>query len=199
MDFPDIVPNDFSWGWQDNTQSKSSSLNNAVQHSSMPGGQWRGTLTFANRDTIIDDIAEFKAFLMSLGGPAGRFDLSPPDLNQRGTRLGSGVVSGAGQNGKTLNTSGWNINQAELFRAGDYFSVNGELKMITQTIASDASGNAALVFAPAIRVSPPDLAAIEVVDPRATCYLENPDQVNWQISTGPLIHAISISVIEDVT
>lgn len=199
MDFPDIESNAFSWGWRDNTQTFTSSLNNAVQHASMPGGQWHGTLTFSNRDTLIDDIATFKAFLMRVGGVAGRFRLSPPDLNQRGTMLGSGVVASLGADRQKLQTSGWQANQPLLFKAGDYFEVNGQLFMVVEDAASNASGNAELVFRPAIRKNPSIGAQILVQNPSVLCMLENKDQVQWQVNTGPLIHALSLSVVEDVT
>lgn len=196
--FPNIVPNAYTWGWRDNTQVFASELNNSIQTASMPGGQWYGNLSFNNRDTIIDDIATFKAFLMSLKGQAGRFRLSPPDLNQRGTMLGAGRVA-AGSASDSIDTKGWTPNQPKLFKAGDYIEVNGELKMILEDATSNPAGNATLKIAPKMHRKALVDSVIEVQNPTAECMLENSDQVQWQVNTGPSIHNLSISVIEDVT
>lgn len=197
-DFPDITPDEtVDWRIETNTAEFSSDLNMAVQHMVMQGARWRGTLPFTNRKGV--DARRLKAFVFSQQGPAGRFDVLPPDLNQQGTMSGSGTVDGTGQTGTTLNTTDWDASQPVLFDYGDYFEVNGELKMITEPVASDASGDATLTFVPPLRESPTSGQSIEVTEPRArNCYLLNDDQAAASIS-GPYIYSLRLEIVEDVT
>lgn len=197
MDFPSIIPDRAEFYISTNTQTHESALNRAVQHKQLPGDRWQGLISFSNRGG--SEARQLKAFVFSLQGPAGRFDVSPPDLDQQGTMAGTGNVSGANQTGKTLATDGWDANQTTLFDYGDYFEVNGELKMITEPISSDAGGNATLKFVPPIRFSPADAGPIEVTDPRArNCYLTNDKQAQVAI-TSPIIYSLSLAFREDVT
>jgi hypothetical protein len=77
----------------------------------------------------------------------------------RGDGGGTPLVAGASQTGASLNTDGWPATTTVL-KAGDYFSVNGELKMVTADCVSDASGNATVEFAPILRSAPADNAAL---------------------------------------
>jgi hypothetical protein len=199
LTFPEIVPDAFTWAWEDNVQSFESDLTRAIQHARMAGGRWRGALSYTNRDEMQDNIYAFKAFLMRLGGPSGRFSIAPPDLKQRGSRAGTGVVATAAKGATTITTTGWVASQGALFKAGDYIQIGDELKMIVQDAASNGSGAATLVIAPAMRKAYATGTQIITNKPKAVCYLESPDQVSWQISTGPMIHAISLSIVEDVT
>jgi hypothetical protein len=77
----------------------------------------------------------------------------------RGDGGGTPLVAGASQTGASLNTDGWPATTTVL-RAGDFFSVNGELKMVIADCVSDASGNATVEFAPILRSAPADNAAL---------------------------------------
>ena len=189
-----VKPNDADWGYVPNTQEYRSDLNGVVQNGELPGGRWVATYTFSKRAGSAARI--LRAFLMQLGGPAGRFYLSPPDYEgPEGSALGSGVVNGADQTGLTLVTDGWTANQSGLVLAGDYIQVGNELKMITADIDSDASGNATLQFSPALRVSPADGAAIITANPTCIMKLEDEDQITWSVQS-PVIYGLSLSMEE---
>lgn len=194
--FPSILPDSASVELEANNSTFVDELTRSMQTRSLVGDRWRIAHDYANR--FGDDAKILRAFLTSLGGQRGRFYLGPPDLDKQGTAGTTGIVSGAGQTGSTLNTTGWATNQPQLFAIGDYFGVNGELKLITAQISSDASGNATLEFAPPLRKSPANSAPIEVNDPRAVFYLENDRQASWRV-TSPIIYALSLSMVEDVT
>lgn len=193
---PTAIPDRATIQLEANTTSVQSELNRAIQTAEMDGARWVMTLTFGNREGRV--AAALRGFLAAMNGRANRFYYTPPDLNNYGTATNGGIVSGAGQSGITLSTSGWAINQPLLFAIGDYFEVNGELKMITEDISSDASGNATLKFAPKLRASPANAEPIEVEDPRAYMMLEGDGEAMWRVSS-PIIYGLTISAVEDVT
>lgn len=196
MDFPDIDPDGSAEFWLRSSNTEFASvLSGTVQHRSLPGDRWQALLPFSNRKG--SQARQLKAFIMSLGGARGRVRIPPADNERIGTQAGAGVVNGSGQTGTTLSTTGWSANQSLLFEYGDYFEVNGELKVITEQASSDASGNATLAFAPALRDSPASGANIETADPRVTMYLENDEQARVGVS-GPFIYNVTLSMIEDI-
>ena len=182
LNFPDVPVESGSWGVQYRSRSFESELTGAIQTAALPGAKWTGQIVVPNLPNA--EIRATKAFLNALRGDTGRFYFVPLDLDQVGTRLGSGVVSGAGQTGTQLDTDGWNASQSQLFAPGDYFEINGELKQITEDIASDGEGAATLVFAPPLRKSPPDGAQVLHVAPRAIMKLSDNQQAQWSLSAA---------------
>lgn len=197
LDYPDISPDSgMSLTLKSSTTVYSSELNNAIQTAALEGAQWAATLAYTNRTEL--EGRTMKAFLTRLNGRAGRFRLTPPDLNQLGTRLGTGLVDGAGQTGDTLNTKGWTINQTNLLEPGDYINFNGELKMVVETATSDGAGLSSIIIAPPIRKSTNDNDAIEVTDPQGIFMLTNDNQAGWDVQSN-FIHGATVDLIEDVT
>lgn len=182
-----------SWSLLTNTQTFVSPLNGKVQVSELPGAKWAGTLTFDNLQG--DEPRDLMAFFATLRGQANTFTISPSAAPLRGTAAGTGVVAGGSQTGNNLTTDGWTADQATLFKAGDFFEVNSELKMITETIASNSVGDATLVFEPPLRSSPADNASITVESPTCTVALTNDQQSSWSISS-PNYHGFSVSFEE---
>jgi hypothetical protein len=196
LDFPNVSP-DVGTGLSliSNTTSFSSDLNNAVQTGKFLGDQWSINMPFTNR--VKAQGRTIKAFLVRLGGMAGRFRMTPPDLDQLGTMNGTGVIAGAGQTGTTINTSGWTANQASLFTEGDYIEFNGELKLIVLAAASNGSGLATLEIAPPLRKATNNLDSIEVINPQAIFMLTDDSQASWDMQANYIFGA-SINCIEDV-
>jgi len=127
-DFPDIGASNYSFTLKHNTQSYESPLTRAIQTASLSGAQWQGVATYTNKEGA--DARKLRAFVLGLKGQTGRFNFTPPDLNQGGALLGAPVVNGANQLGDTLTTKGWDYPQVNTVLAGDYLTVNGELKMV---------------------------------------------------------------------
>lgn len=193
-DFPDIEPDLEEIALIANNQIFESPLTNKVQTAALSGARWQCVPTFSNRAG--DEARALRAFIMNQEGVAGRFNYYPATADKGGTGLGTGMVNGAGQTGKTLLTKGWTAGQAKLFKAGDYITFNNEMKMITADAASDGSGNAVLLITPAIRVSPANSVLIEVDNPYFPARLENDDMSRLQVSS-PLIYNATFSIIED--
>jgi len=156
----------------------------SAQTSPFTGGQqiqdWGGAwweVTFEVGLTKGRDGRRLSAFFTALGGVRGWFVLrdpsaARPDLAQRGI-----AVSGAGQSGDTLTTSGWDADALAL-EAGDFFSLGTgqdmRLYQITADVTADANGVAVLTFTPRLRQSPVDMSPVEVAAPGVALRLTQP-------------------------
>ena len=194
LDFPDITPDDAVWTLSFNTQIFESSLNGAIQTRIMPGSRWEAELTFSNRQGR--DIRELSGFLTRLQGRAGRVYIVPSDWEPLGTALGSpSLFSSASAGNITISTTGWSASQSEALAIGDYFELNGELKQVTQTVSTDASGNATINFSPALRSDVASGPSIVLDEPKAIMMLNNDKQASRQIS-APLIYSVTLKFRE---
>lgn len=194
--FPDITPNQATYGLMSQGQTFQSDLTGTTQTAALPTDLWSAQLTFANVTGANAGI--LRAFLSSLRGQTGRFYLPMFDHpTPSGTALGAGRVSGANQAGDTLITDGWDISQPELLAPGDYFQVGDELHMITATASSNTGGVSALTFSPPLRTSPADNALIVTVNPCFVAMLTDGRQARWSEQPGQ-IYALTISAIEAI-
>lgn len=178
--FPTLTrraPLQMEWTLQANTQAFTSPLSRAVQTYELPGARWRVSLPYYNlRDP---DAALLQAFLVSLRGRANRFtvhNMARP--RPRGLATGAPLVNGAGQGGTTLATDGWTPSITGILKAGDFFGVNGELKMAVADASSNSLGQATFTFEPPLRASPADNAPLSTTKPTATFMLDE-DASSW--------------------
>lgn len=107
--------------------------------------------------------APWQAFGMSLKGTFGTFYAKDPDASTAlGAATGSWLVKGASQVGDVLIVDGAPISTADVFKAGDWFSVNDRMHMVLADAASDGAGEATLDIAPGIPAgaAPADNTAI---------------------------------------
>ncbi|MCK2149538.1 hypothetical protein MYE70_10715 [Marinobacter alexandrii] len=191
QDFPaNISPDAEEWKLTYNTLTFESDLNGAMQTAELPGARWSVSMTFSNRQGKA--ARALQGFLAGLKGRAGRVWVIPVDWEPLGTPDGAGAVSADTSGGTSLPTNGWDADIIELFCAGDYFEVNGELKKLTATISSDALGQATLQFAPPLRQPVTIGMSIRVIEPRCQMLLSSDDQATWSMS-APKIYATTIS------
>lgn len=176
LTFPDVLPAEVEWGLKPLTQSFKSPLTGTVQSLELPGSVWKAQLKFDSLEG--PDGRKVLAFLADCGGTSGRFYLynhghpSPSGSAPHN----QGEVNGGSQTGKTLVTDTW-PNNTLIFITGDFFSVNGELKIVTADVTTNGSGQATIPFAPALRASPADATKILVTQPTAIFRLLNDDQI----------------------
>lgn len=171
-----LPPRTASWWLESNTKVFRSDFNGATQVLRSPGSRWKCSLSFSNLDDESSRILE--ALIASLDGEFGRVQLR--NYGRSGRKVaGSPVVSVADQTGTTLLTGGWQASVVVL-RIGDNFTVNDELKIVTEDVSSDSSGNALLSFAPMLRSSPPAGAVIEAGNPTGIFKLANNKQGKFQ-------------------
>ena len=178
-----------------NTQTFTSPLDKTVQTLELTGARWAATYHLP--PTTRAQAAPWTAFLAELLGGSGRFFGFDPDATSpRGSGGGdSPLVKGASQTGKSLNTDIWTINQTGLLLPGDYFEVNGELKMVTSSVDSDGAGDATIAFVPSLRASPADNAVLTLNNPKCTMMLTDDEQSSWDTDLLPL-YDIAFSGVE---
>ncbi len=166
------------FGLETNTQTFTSPLTKATQRMLLGGSRW--TATYSLPAMKRDKAAIWQAFFDKLEGQANTFNAFDPDgKTPRGTATGTPLVMGGSQTGSTLITDGWTAGITAL-KAGDYFSVGGELKRLTADAVANGSGQATLSFKPALRASPADNAAITVIKPPCTMILADDMQGMWE-------------------
>jgi hypothetical protein len=184
------------FGLETNTGRFESPLTKTVQRRLLGGARWIATYTLPPMNR--QQAAPWQAFLLSLEGSLNTFYGYDPDAkNPRGIATGTPLVKNGSQTGSSLTTDGWTASQTGIMKAGDYFSVNGELKMMTADANSDGSGNATLTFKPALRASPSDNAVITVSNPTCTMILVDDGQAVWSSgSREGFYDSISFSAME---
>lgn len=183
------------FGLQTNTQTFVSPLNNAMQRVLLSGAQWMSTYTLPPMNRV--QAALWKAFFLSLDGRAGTFNAYDPDfVTPRGSAGGTPLVNGGSQTGSSLSIDGCTANVTNWLMAGDYFSVGGELKMLTSNASTNGSGQAMLNFKPALRNSPADNTAIITSKPTCTMALVDDSQSMWTTDKMRIHQPITFSGIE---
>lgn len=188
---------DSDFGKESNTRPFRSELSFAVQTHENPGPRWFARYSLPPMTRA--QAALWQSFLVQLNGQSGRFYGYDPDAKTpQGSSLGTGLVNGADQSGKTLITDGWNASQATLFKEGDYIaydtSIGRELRMITADASSDGSGNATLSLDAPIMNAPADNASI--ISSSASCIMMlEENRVNWN-ANDISIYGITFSAVE---
>ncbi|MEF7904243.1 hypothetical protein U9396_04810 [Escherichia coli] len=168
----DVCPASLTWRPESNTKTFRSPFNGASQTVRYPGTRWVCSLTFNNLSD--DKSRRLDSLIAELDGEYGRVKIHDWGRGWR-TPAGSPVVNGANQTGTELQTSGWTHGVVVLER-GDYITVNDELKIVTADVTSTSTGTATVTFAPMLRWSPPDGAAIEVAKPYGIFKLKDNQQ-----------------------
>jgi len=196
-DYPNIpTPDAESWSLRFNTQAFTSDLTGASQTVDMPGSKWEASVTYSSRMGRSSRILQ--AFIAGLRGKAGRFWFTPTDWEPYGNPQGAGKLAVNANSGSSeIVTNGWNANVFELFVAGDYFEMSGELKKLLNTPSSDSNGNATLFFTPPLRLATNSGAVIRYNEPRCLMMLKDDEQAKWSIS-APVIYASSYDFVEAI-
>ncbi|WP_435007980.1 hypothetical protein P12x_005246 [Tundrisphaera lichenicola] len=167
------------FGLETNTQTFTSPLTKSTQRMLLGGARWVATYSLPAMRR--DKAAYWIAFLDRLEGGVNTFNAFDPDCKTpRGAGTGTPLVNGGSQTGSSLVIDGCTANVTGWLKAGDYFSVNGELKRLTQDANTNGSGQTTLNFKPALRNSPADNAAITVQKATCTMVLADDMQAMWE-------------------
>jgi len=181
------------FGLENNNQVFESPLSNSIQVSELTGARWYATFNLPPMKK--ENSLEYIGFLQRLQGRVHSF--FGFDANHRspsGTIAGSTLlVNGASQTGTSLTIDGAQASTTVL-KAGDFFSVNSELKMVTVDATSDGAGDVTVNFVPSLRSSPSDDAVITTTNPVCTMKLTG-DSTTYSINTAG-IYGISFSGLE---
>lgn len=155
-----LTPSSTTWSFVSNTRAYRSPLTNAVQTVARAGSLWRVTMQFNNLND--DDRATLQGYLLSIDGQVNRMKLADHSYTRRGGGGGSPLVNGASQTGGTLILDGATVDVTGWLKAGDYFRVGNELKMVTADCSSDGSGDVTVNFKPNLRASPANNAVVYI-------------------------------------
>ena len=194
IDFPTTVkPRSSKFALQSNTRVYASPMSQSTQRLEMPGARWKATYEFPPMTRA--ECAPLISFLTKLRGAASTFyGFDPAARELLGTGAGTPLVNGAGQTGRILISDGWIANQTVL-KTGDYFQIGTELKVVTDDVTSDSSGNATISFEPALRSSPANNALITVTNPTCIMRLIDDEQTSWDVDES-MFYRIQFSAIE---
>ena len=172
------------FGLQNNNQVFESPLSKHIQVAELTGARWYGTFNLPPMAKA--NALEYIGFLQRLQGRVHSF--YGYDANHRspsGTIAGSTLlVDGASQTGTSLNLDG-GANSTLVLKAGDFFSVNNELKMITTNATTDSSGDVTVNFVPSLRSSPSNNAVITTTNPVCSMKLTT-DSATYSINNANL-------------
>ena len=156
--FPSVTPTSSSIEYRSNTARFVSPVSGAIQTLDRGGERWIISLQY--RSLKDADRAVMLAFLAKLNGQQHRFTLHNHAENNRGAFGGTPLVAGASQTGTSLNIDGCSNSITNWIREGDFFSVDGKLKICVADANSDGSGLLTVSFAPRILTAPANNAPL---------------------------------------
>lgn len=157
-----------SFGLEANTQVSISPITRNTQRMALSGERWTASYTIRRMKAGEPLAGNWLSFFLRCRGMANSFNAYDPDrIPPRGTPTGTLKVNGAGQSGSSLSVYDGPLSVPGWLLPGDYFSVNGELKMATRPVDTNGSGAAVIYFEPPLRNSPP--ADSVIVTDRPTC------------------------------
>jgi len=190
---PDIVARGQQFGLerQDEMLRSFTGREVAVQQRS---AYWTFTIPIVPRSNA--EAKKWRAAMVELANMSNSFEATPPGYKGSAYSRGGGsaiAVDGAGQLGRELAYNGADAS-AVVFEPGEYFSVNGELKIVTAQSTADGSGAGVVEFEPAFRNPPPSGDPIEIAEPVASFRLVGPIG-GWQLSPNRL-HSFTLNAVE---
>lgn len=158
--------------------------------------------SFSGKYSLADNPSGFagalRAFFLQLEGMVNAFRLPIPEYTGPSTGYAgaAGLVNGASQSGLTLITDGWTAGAA-IFKVGDYFNINDELKVITANATANGSGQVTLAFEPLIRVSPADNLALGITNPTILLCANSDEVASWDL-LPPTLYQFQLDATESV-
>ena len=146
-----------------------------------------------------EEAKEWRAALAQLASVTNTFKASPPAFTQTAYSANGGnliSVNGANQLGRNLSYK-YASPSAHVFKVGEYFEVNNELKICVANSFASSGGIGSVTFEPALRYSPADDQSIIINQPKATFRLAVPVG-GWSVSPNK-IHTFNIQAVESYT
>lgn len=194
-DFPAIMPSSTDLSFNPNESTTTSPFTNATQTVQLAGTVWGLTMKFDSLEE--DERIELWAFLVKLKGLKHRVRLRDFGYTRRGVGGGTPLVNGTYQTGNTLTIDGLPGSTQNWLRVGDYFRIGNQLKMVTESVNSNASGQATVNFEPEVRSFPADGAPIFIDDNNVWGVFMIPGSAQ-RPTKPPLVSNFSITAVEDV-
>src|SRR6476661_1255535 len=138
------------------------------------------------------EASAIRAFITALEGVGNTFNLPVPGYNgPSGGYVGNGAVNTAAVVGaNTLSVKNLPASTKVLI-AGEYFMVNGELKMLTADVNTTAGGIGTFNFEPSLRAAAAVNAVVTLQAPYCTMAADDDDVGIFSISP-PVRHSVKI-------
>lgn len=154
-------------------------------------------MQFPLRTYGLADTRAWRSVLAQLTKLDNYFQIPPPDWSGNGAGFvaTNPTVDGGGQLGTTLNVT-CSVLSTTIALNGDYFSVNGEFKVLTADATTDGSGDVTLAFEPALRSSPSNGASVEIKTPVINLRLRDP-KASWAVRP-PALYNITVDCVEAI-
>ena len=186
------------FGLETNTQRFESPFTKATQRAALGGSRWTASLSLPPMKR--DRAAVWQAFFLQLEGGANTFFAFDPDApaprGQARLTPGTPLVNGANQSGSALAIDGCPASVVNYLLPGDYFGVNGELKMVVAPVSTNGSGQVTLTFKPALRNKPADNAPVTLVKPTCTMALVDDQQAIWECDVTGVYQPKTFTAVE---
>ena len=216
--FPDIRPSSIEWWLDSNTLVHQSPLSRSTHTLELPGARWRVSMTFSN--LLRPELDALTAFVNGLRGAAGRFTFGPlqqtpipvvwsphliPSLpwfahfviteEPGGDHKSVTVPAGATE---AVMFFGNRAIGAALFESGYFFSVNGELKQVTETPQQPLGDppQTLVAFTPPLRASVTGREKVELLDPVSTFRLIDDQQGRAGYHGGGRVGDVTLEIVE---
>lgn len=127
-----------------------------------------------------------RSFLVQLDGQKNSFRLPVPGYYRPSTGFVAYIETTqavAARASSMLVNGGGDAQAQALFREGDFFTVNDELKMVTADVATNGNSQAVIYFKPPLRKPVGAFTAIKYINPTVLMTAEDDDIASWGI--GP--------------
>jgi hypothetical protein len=192
--YPAIIPNNTQIQLLSNTKTYISPISGSIQTIDRGGERWK--ISLVHRNLRGSNRAVMLAYSSKLNGQQHRIIIHNHAENNRGLLGGVPVINGAGQTGTAVNIDGCAASITNWMREGDFFSINGELKICISDVDSDVVGDATINFAPRLRSAPSDGSSVDTSQGTGT-FLLSQSGVSWTNRPGGFSD-LSLSIIEDI-
>jgi len=153
-------------------------------------GRWAAKVSIEPKQTE-DDALDTEAFRVELKGRVNSFRM-PAVLKPQFASATPVIVNGAGQTGYSLAVTG---PAGVTIKRGHKLTVGDQLLMSLSTVTLDGSGHGTLTLSNPLRLSPPNSAAVEVVNPTCLVKLASPG-AGWTGSYPNMIDFAQFDVEE---
>jgi len=193
-----ISPSRADWGQIINDE-RFTSVTGIVQTQGRVGNRWQLALTFSG--LVGSDRQVLVGHAFQLRGQVNRLQVNMSTLNyvRAGAGGGTPLINGNLVAGSTsLTIDGASINISNWLVASDFISVGNELKIVTQSVSTNGSGQATIQIWPEVHKPVADNAAVDISTPKGVFFLR--DSISMSIGPSPggwATDAIVLSLEED--
>lgn len=192
--FPALVPNDSVLTFVSNSL-QFVARSGAIQEEQRAGRRWLLTMDFSNLKQADRNLLQ--GFIVQVLGNGDNFTVYDHSYRMQGAGGGTPVTSGSTAAGATsLSLSGGPTSQTDYLNAGDQFEVGGELKMVTEDVDTDGSGNATITFMPETRGAIASASGITLTNPTGI-FRFVPREIGWRNRPG-VFSDFTLECVEDV-